>query len=107
MKKVNQEQSEPRPRINVECELTFGDKVNGRLPSDFKDDEVFWKDHLGNHKEIVLDPPSPISHEDGIRLKPSRKSRRENSEIENNTEYKHKPSESNTGQESKTPVVIT
>ena len=109
VKKVNQEQWDPRPRINVECELTCSDKVNGRLPSDFKDDEVFWKEHLGgggggNHKEIVLDSPSPIIHEEGVRLKPSRKSRREDYEGENN-DYKHqKPSESNAGQKSKASI---
>ena len=106
VKKVNQEQRDPRPRINVECELTCSDKVNGRLPSDFKDDEVFWKEHLGgggNHKEIVYDSPSPIIHEESVRLKPSRKSRREDYEGENK-EYKHKPSESNAGQKSKASI---
>ena len=111
VKKVNQEQWDPRPRINVECELTCSDKVNGRLPSDFKDDEVFWKEHLGvggvgggsNHKEIVLDLPSPIVHEEGVRLKPSRKSRREDYDVDA-SDYKHKPSESNVGQKSKASI---
>ena len=114
VKKVNQEQWDPRPRINVECELTSSDKVNGRLPSDFKDDEVFWKEHLGvggvggigggsNHKEIVLDLPSPIVHEEGVRLKPSRKSRREDYDVDA-SDYKHKPSESNVGQKSKASI---
>ena len=103
VKKVNHEQSDPRLKINVECELKFGDKVNGRLPSDFKDDEVFWGEPANNHKEIVLDPPSPTSHEEGGKLKSSRKSRRENYEIEN-FDHKHKPSENSTSHKSKASI---
>ena len=103
VKKVNHEQSEARPKINIECELKFGDKVNGRLTSDFKDDEVFWGEGGNNHKEIVLDPPSPLIPEEGLRLKSSRKSRRENYEIEN-LDYKPKPSENSTSKKSKASI---
>ena len=51
--------------------------------------KVFWKEpSQNNHKEIVLD--QHIGHHDDIRLKPSRKSRREHFEIESK-DYKHKP----------------
>lgn len=78
-----------RPK-NVECELKFSDKINGRVHHTSTDEDVFWKDpgHV-THKEIVLDLPQTI-HEDDIRLKPSRKSRRENFEIETK-DYKHQP----------------
>ena len=93
-----QQQNSSRPNKNVECELKFSDKVNnGRVPGSglSQDDEVFWKEPeitSGHHKEIVLDMPlpPPASHGDDIRLKSSRKSRRENYEIEAK-DYKHKP----------------
>ena len=94
-----QQQNSSRPNKNVECELKSSDKLNnGRVPGSglSQDDEVFWKEpetpghHI--HKEIVLDMPlpPPASHGDDIRLKSSRKSRRENYEIEAK-DYKHKP----------------
>ena len=93
-----QQQNSSRPNKNVECELKFSDKLNnGRVPGSglSQDDEVFWKEPeitSGHHKEIVLDMPlpPPASHGDDIRLKSSRKSRRENYEIEAK-DYKHKP----------------
>ena len=94
----SQQQQNSRPNKNVECELKFSDKLNnGRVPGSglSQDDEVFWKEpetSSGHHKEIVLDMPlpPPASHGDDIRLKSSRKSRRENYEIEAK-DYKHKP----------------
>ena len=93
-----QQQNSSRPNKNVECELKFSDKLNnGRVPASglSQDDEVFWKEPeitSGHHKEIVLDMPlpPPASHGDDIRLKSSRKSRRETYEIEAK-DYKHKP----------------
>lgn len=93
-----QQQNSSRPNKNVECELKFSDKLNnGRVPGSgvSQDDEVFWKEPeitSGHHKEIVLDMPlpPPASHGDDIRLKSSRKSRRETYEIEAK-DYKHKP----------------
>ena len=81
-----QESNHSRPK-NVECELKFSDKINGRVTQP-TDDEVFWREQAqNNHKEIVLD--QTINEED-VRLKPKRKSRRENFEIEIK-DYKHKP----------------
>ena len=93
-----QQQQNSRPNKNVECELKLSDKLNGRVPGSglSNDDEVFWKEPEqpgpGHHKEIVLDMPlpPPASHEDDIRIKSSRKSRREHFEIEAK-DYKHKP----------------
>ena len=85
-----------RPK-NVECELKFSDKINGRDHQSV-DDEVFWKESgatsqasgAASHKEIVLNPPGARDNDDIRTSKSSRKSRREHFEIEV-TDYTHKP----------------
>ena len=82
-KKFKGDFQDSRPK-NVECELKFGvahvgqqqsggsvaGTMTGTTAGTNTDDEVFWKDsghNLGNHKEIVLDPPKTCNQEDDIR----------------------------------------
>ena len=97
--------TEFQDKNRTESDIKICDKINGKLPASerskdgLKDDDIFWRDQV-KHKELQMERSD--GHHEDTRLKSSRKSRRENYEIENK-ELKHKKSDTDSGIRQKRP----
>lgn len=84
----------------TESDIKICDKINGKLPGSerskegYKEDDIFWRDQA-KYKEERSD-----THQEDNRGKSSRKSRRENYEMESK-ELKHKKSDTDSGMRQK------
>jgi len=91
--------TEFQDKNRTESDIKICDKINGKLPGSerskegYKEEDIFWRDQV-KYKESQTER-FEVVHEDA-RGKSSRKSRRENYEIESK-ELKHKKSDTDSG----------
>ena len=93
--------TEFQDKNRTESDIKICDKINGRMlgpersKDGHKEDDIFWRDQM-KHKESQMEMFDHHHHHEDSKVKSSRKSRRENYELESK-ELKHKKSDTDSG----------